>query len=100
MYEATNVLFRFEKGGLIPKGASLEGLRTVQSLNIILVNDFEIHLNALEFALRFNLGAAYDGHFLALADREQCEFWTSDKRLFNATHRRFPLIRLIDHESA
>lgn len=36
---------------------------------------------------------AYDTQYLALAERLQCEFWTTDERLFNSARSAFPLIR-------
>ena len=39
---------------------------------------------ALELAYRFGLPATYDANFLALAEREECELWTADMRLWNS----------------
>jgi hypothetical protein len=38
----------------------------------------------MAFTFQFSLPATYDAHYLALAERENCEFWTADTRLFNA----------------
>lgn len=95
-YEATNVLFRREKLRQIPPGASRQGLDAIFSLNMTLVSDPELHFRALELAHRFQLGAAYDAHYLALAEREDCELWTGDRRLFNAVHHHFPRIHYVD----
>ncbi|MBM4457262.1 MAG: type II toxin-antitoxin system VapC family toxin [Chloroflexi bacterium] len=37
-------------------------------------------------ARRLNHPAAYDAHYLALAEMYTCPFWTADERLFNAVH--------------
>ena len=36
---------------------------------------------ALDIADAYGLPAAYDAHYLALADLLGCEFWTDDRRL-------------------
>ena len=37
----------------------------------------------------------YDRFYVALAEREGIEFWTSDQRLYNALHAQFPFVRFI-----
>ncbi len=46
-----------------------------------------VHPRALELADRFRLPTAYDAHYLALAEFQQCEFWTADERLWNSVKR-------------
>ncbi|HAG99010.1 MAG TPA: PIN domain nuclease, partial [Ktedonobacter sp.] len=50
---------------------------------------------AIEFAHRFHLPATYDAHYLALAQREQCEFWTADARLWNTVKNELNWVRLL-----
>ena len=45
-----------------------------------------LHQRAWELARYFGLPAAYDAHYLALAEMADCAFWTADKRLFDAVH--------------
>jgi predicted nucleic acid-binding protein len=58
------------------------------------------------FATRFNRPAAYDAHYLALAEMMNCEFWTADERLFNAVRDKLSWVRWLgqlereDDESA
>jgi predicted nucleic acid-binding protein len=52
-----------------------------------------VHL--IELASQFNLAATYDAHYLALAERENCEFWTADERLYNSVRDRFSWVRLM-----
>ena len=40
-----------------------------------------LHVRAIELASRFNQGAVYDAHYVALAEEFDCEFWTADRRL-------------------
>ena len=53
-------------------------------LPITLVNEKNLHLKAREIAIRFNLPATYDAHYLALAEWMEVDLWTADIRLVNA----------------
>ena len=37
-----------------------------------------------------------DAHYLALAERENCEFWTADTRLLNALKGNLPWVRKLE----
>ena len=50
---------------------------------------------SLEIAHAFDLGAVYDALYLALAESENCEVWTADRKLARAVGGRFPLLRCI-----
>lgn len=58
------------------------------------------HRRALELAAQFGLPAAYDAHYLALAEMRRCPLWTSDRRLVNALDGRFPLLRWLGDYTA
>jgi predicted nucleic acid-binding protein len=49
---------------------------------------------AFEIARQHNQ-RIYDCFYVALAEREDIEFWTSDQRLFNALGAHFPFVRLL-----
>ncbi|HEX3126979.1 MAG TPA: type II toxin-antitoxin system VapC family toxin [Thermoanaerobaculia bacterium] len=50
---------------------------------------------ALEWTLYLRRSAAYDSFYLALAESQQCELWTADKRLFNSTSLHHPWVRAV-----
>jgi predicted nucleic acid-binding protein len=95
-YEVANVLFRTHRAKQAPFERVQEGFRTVLSLPIALFDDDALHLEALAIANRFNLPAVYHAHYLALALRENCDFWTSDKRLFNTIGNHLSWVRFAD----
>ena len=41
-----------------------------------------IHRRALELASQLGQGAAYDSHYLALAESLDCQMWTADERFY------------------
>jgi|SRR5690242_8246093 len=59
-----------------------------------------LSMRALELAQQHGLPATYDAHYLALAEREGCEYWTADERLWNAVKVRLPWVRWLGELSA
>ncbi len=51
--------------------------------------------HALTLANTYGLPAAYDAHYLALAQTYRCAFWTGDRRLINTLAGRLPFVRWI-----
>lgn len=54
----------------------------------------DLHIRAWQLAVGFNQPRAYDAHYLAVAEREGCELWTTDRRLYNAVQPDLPWVRL------
>lgn len=44
----------------------------------------QLSIRALELTYTHHLPSTYDGHYLALAEREGCTLWTADRRLWNS----------------
>ncbi len=85
-YEATNSLYRRVRRGDIPFEDAERGLKEVilTVINLDFAQDAILNVQAMKLAKRFNLPAAYDAHYLAMAESENCELWTADKRLWNS----------------
>ncbi|HJT57484.1 MAG TPA: type II toxin-antitoxin system VapC family toxin [Ktedonobacteraceae bacterium] len=86
VYEVTNIIYREALTGKLTYDEADKGLTKMFSLGILLKFSLyeEISTQAMKFAQRFYLPAAYDAHYLALAQSESCEYWTADTRLWNA----------------
>ena len=100
-YEATNILYRQVVVGKLTYDETKKLLAKLFSIGVEL--DFSHYINtstrAMEFSYRFGLPAAYDAHYLALAEREKCDYWTADARLLNAIGGKLPwLRRLSDYQ--
>jgi len=83
-YEVTNALYQQQRNKVLSAEAIWETLELSLDLPITLVNEKNLHLKAREIAVRFNLPATYDAHYLALAEWMEVDLWTADIRLVNA----------------
>ena len=97
IYEITNSLYKKVRKEEITYEAPIHALNTLMetSLYFEAIADEKLSLRALDFARAFKLPATYDAHYLALAEREQCEFWTADERLYNAVREQLAWVRLM-----
>lgn len=94
-YEVTNAIHRLRQAGALTNGAAHDAIDLLLEMPIGLHLGEELHRGALNFAERFHLPAAYDGHYLALANRLGAELWTADRRLVNTVQPHLPWVRLV-----
>ncbi len=94
-YEVTNVFHRMSVAGQILPEEAEQLLEDAFNLKIILYGDRDLHKRAFALARTLNLSAAYDAHYLALSERFDAEFYTSDKRLFNSVKETITWIHLV-----
>jgi predicted nucleic acid-binding protein len=96
MYEVTSVLYRMQRLGVLNAAAAAAALRAAAALPVRTLHDAAVHREAFDVALRFGLGAAYDAHYLAVAEREGTALWTADARLVRGVGERGAhLVRLV-----
>lgn len=98
-YEITNAIYRMGRAGQLQEDEVQTALEDVFNLRISIKSDLQLHLQAVTLAQQFELPAAYDAHYLALAQDYRAIFYTGDKRLFNQVHSQFSDIVLIDGRS-
>lgn len=91
-YEVTSVLRKFVHRGRLSPQLEQQTLVAAHRLPVSLRRPTGLHQRASELACRFNRPAAYDAHYLALAEMAGCPFWTSDERLFNAVRSELPWV--------
>jgi predicted nucleic acid-binding protein len=94
-YEATNVIYQYVRKGKMTIDRAKEALAEVSLLvgSSFHSPDPALSLRAMELAHEFGLPATYDPHYLALAEREGCEYWTADARLWNAVKDKLAWVR-------
>ncbi|TET54632.1 MAG: PIN domain-containing protein [Anaerolineales bacterium] len=98
LYEVCNVLFQYQKTGLMSASAVDAALEAALSLPVELHGGSDLHRSAVDLARRFSLPAAYDAHYLALAESLQAEFWTKDGRLARAVEQELGWVHLVDSQ--
>jgi predicted nucleic acid-binding protein len=82
-YEVTNALYRYQRQGLLRPETVNAALEAALALPVSLEGNAELHRQARRLAERWNLPAAYDAHYLALAERLGVDLFTCDQRLYN-----------------
>lgn len=95
-YEVTNAFYRYYKAGTLDMAEAREALNIAFALPIRFYSDGELHESARMMAGRFALPAAYDAHYLALAERHGATFFTTDRRLVNAVQSALPWVQLAE----
>ena len=79
--EVADVLHQHVRRGDLSLNVAFGLLDYLMTFAIELHETSRIHHRALTLASRLNQGAAYDSHYLALAQTLDCDLWTADHRL-------------------
>ena len=95
-YEVANALYRYQRLGYIGSTAVELAFKAVLALPLELYGKPDLHWRALELANRFSLPAAYDAHYLALAELLEGEFWTADQGLARAVRSSLGWVHLVE----
>ncbi|MGD8626581.1 MAG: type II toxin-antitoxin system VapC family toxin [Anaerolineae bacterium] len=95
-YEVANVLYRYQALGLMRASSVQLALKAALALPIQLHGEPVLHRHALDLAERFSLPAAYDAHYLALAEQLGGEFWTADGKLARTVQASLPWVHMVE----
>ena len=82
--EVTNALHQRVVRGDLTLEAATQRMESLLSSGLELHQPPDLHGRALELASQLDQGAAYDAHYLALAESLNCELWTADEKFFRA----------------
>lgn len=84
-YELTSIFTKSLHFGLLSETSARQALELSGEIAITLYSpDDELVRQAYAWTLRLKRAAAYDSFYLALAQRLNCELWTTDHKLFKA----------------
>ncbi len=86
-YEVVNALYQYHKHGYFDDALLHDAVTAALALPIDVVGGGNIHRRAAALAAQMRLSAAYDAHYLALAETAGADLWTGDKRLASAARR-------------
>lgn len=84
--EVANALHRRVVRKEVTVEAAVQLLEGLLASGIELREPPRIHSRALELAEHLQQGAAYDAHYLALAETLDCELWTADERFYRSSN--------------
>jgi predicted nucleic acid-binding protein len=88
LIEVTSAMRRAVSVGLISMDEALTSLDDISALDVqLLAIEISLCKSAFQWATRLNQSKAYDGLYLALAERLGEEFWTGDERLYHQARR-------------
>ena len=83
-FEVANALHRRVVRGELNVGDSVRMIARLLESRLELHQPPGLHIRALQLASQLKQNAAYDAHYLALAESFDCELWTADERFFRA----------------
>ena len=94
--EATNILRqRMRRQPPLSVDEALDLLDQFLAVPVALRNPAGLHRRALEISASYGLSAAYDAHYVALAEAAACELWTAGQRLLRELGGRLSFVRAI-----
>jgi predicted nucleic acid-binding protein len=91
-YEVTSALWRKAVRGILTLEESRSAVQAALRIGVTLLDPPGLSEQAFELAAHLQRPAAYDAHYLALADHLNCPFWTADERLYNTVHADLPYV--------
>ena len=102
IYEASNILYRETRAKKISNNTAQSGINMIlRTVVLVSLNEPTLYLRAMALSERFGLPAAYDTQYLSLAEREECELWTSDTKMHRAVQNDFEWVKtLSDYHSS
>lgn len=93
--EVSNALYQRVKRHQISLDTAVQLEAEFLENDIALVQSASLHVRSIRIASALGQRAAYDSHYLALAESLDCEFWTADERFYRAASRNHPIVRWI-----
>ena len=97
-FEVANALHRRVTRGELSVGGVVELIGNLLESKLEFHHSRDLHGMALEFATRFRQGAAYDCHYLALAESLGCDLWTADERFYSAVRDSADRVRWVGEQ--
>ncbi len=99
-FEVTNILRQRMRRRGMPLLDAEQALVEFATFPVTLISSDELHRHALSIAEVYGFPAAYDAHYVALAQILECELWTDDRRLINAVSHRLAFVKWIGDYTA
>ncbi|MBI4299241.1 MAG: type II toxin-antitoxin system VapC family toxin [Chloroflexi bacterium] len=82
--EVANALYQRVVRAQMSLDAAIRLLEALVESGIQLREPSGLHRRSIELAAQLHQDAAYDSHYLALAEQLDCDLWTADERFYRA----------------
>lgn len=96
-YEIISVTRKYISSGKLTVTDGRQLMEGILNQSIVTFTEEFLLRNAFELANQYNLVAAYDAQYLALASHLNCDLWTADKRLFNNVSSSLAWVYLLEN---
>lgn len=93
--EVANIVRQRVRRERLPLPVAQQRLQAFLALPVRLLLPATVHARALELADEYGLPAAYDAHYVALAEALSYVLWSDDQRLLKNLRGRLPFVRSI-----
>lgn len=80
--------------GLTPEQAEM-AFEAAQAIPLKIVTHPKLRRRAWELARELGLPVVYDSYYLAVAELNNCEFWTADEKLANTIRQKITYLHLL-----
>ena len=97
--EVTSVLREQVYFKRLPPEEGEEAFLAYTEIGVKSIDSPRIQKKAWELAKEFNLPRTYDMQYLAIAELNDCELWTNDKRLVNSLQGKISRIKWVGENS-
>ena len=94
-FEAANALYSKAYWGHVSYADARDMMMSLMAIPLVYHQSASLHSRAMELAEVLGQDMVYDSFFLALAEFLDCEFWTADKRFYDAAQKTHPRIHYI-----
>jgi predicted nucleic acid-binding protein len=91
--EVTNILRQQMRRTGLPLASARPLLVDFLAFPLVLTEPAGLYDQALQVADRYNLPAAYDAQYVALAQHLGCDLWTADQRLLDLLGGALPFVK-------
>jgi predicted nucleic acid-binding protein len=99
-FEVTSTLRRLVYRKAITPAEGEEAFARFLRIKVRLSHRRSLFPLAWQLAKQFNRSRAYDTAYLALAQLNQCDFWTADEKLYNAVQGKLPWVKWVGHTAS
>lgn len=94
-YETESVLQSMLHTGILTISETDTALTRLEIIGVQIVTHPDMVRRAREIARLYNQERIYDALYAALAELRGCEFWTADKRFYDAVNKALPFVKYL-----